>query len=110
VNQTNLDIELRGYEVCRIDRGRAIRVSNWSPTDYALDEAVKSAAWLNDRHPNDTYVVRAVISIPPPRREPEPAPTQLELPFMGHKSDVTIYDEATSIPPELVAAMLEEDA
>ncbi len=98
------NIELRGYEIARLEAGRWIEVSRWRPTDYALDEACRAAAWLNQRNPSEVYVVRPVVSTLPPSAKPDPAlnkfrqtadevpePTQLELPFT---------DEAVNETPE----------
>jgi hypothetical protein len=75
-----MDIELRGYEVCRLDGGRAVKVGTYQPTNLGLDEACKTAARMNERHPSADYVVRALISIPPPRPEAPQDDTQLPLP------------------------------
>jgi hypothetical protein len=62
-----MDISLRGYEVAKSTPTGWEAVSTWRPTDRALNDALKSCAWLNERQPHNIYTVRAVISIPPPQ-------------------------------------------
>jgi hypothetical protein len=70
-NPNPLGLELRGYEVARATPSGWIVASHWRPTDFALDEALKACAYLNERYPNDTYAVRAIVSMAPPQPAPE---------------------------------------
>jgi hypothetical protein len=62
--------------------------SHWRPTDFALDEALKACAYLNERYPNDTYAVRAIISMAPPQHvaEEPTEPTEEPTPELGGES------------------------
>lgn len=70
-----MDIELRGYEVCRLVGSRAEKVGTYRPTNLGLETAIRTAARLNDTHHAEVYTVRALVSIPPPRPAEEATPT-----------------------------------
>jgi hypothetical protein len=64
-------MELRGYEVARLTRGSWVPVSKWRPSELGLNGALDAARWLNERHPGETYTVRPVVSMLPPRPAPK---------------------------------------
>ncbi len=60
-------MELRGYEVARLTGGRWVPTAKFRPSEAGLNQALKDAAWLNDRHPGMVYTVRPIVSMLPPQ-------------------------------------------
>ncbi len=91
-------MELRGYEVARLSRGRWVKVGSYCATQYGLREALHSAAWLNERHEGETYSVRPVVSMlpPQPKRDNEEAPLFLD------------EDEPVDVPEDVQLAIAQE--
>lgn len=72
---------LRGFEVVRWDAISQSweHVSAWRATELALRQAAQDVKWLNDRHPDEDYRIRALVSVP--RRDPpktDDAPLKLD--------------------------------
>lgn len=102
-------IELRGYEVSRLTGGRWVDVSRWRPTEYGLGQAVVAAAWLNDRHPDEIYTVRPIVSMLPPQPVPPAEKDELHLEAdedPGPPGDR--FDETGNYTPEQLEALIKE--
>ncbi len=68
-----LRVELRGYEVGRkLPSGTWAQVAAYRPNETARHHAIADARWLQERHPNEEYRVRAIVSLEPPELVREP--------------------------------------
>jgi hypothetical protein len=106
----DLKTELRGYEVGRLVteyKPGGVAVERWAetgkfrPNRYGWNEARKMAVWLQEKHPNETYRVRVVVSLEPPARE-DTGPTP-ELPGVPANEESGFAGiDRTVAPPETV--------
>jgi len=70
----NTAIELRGYEVARQLGDRWVQVAAYKGSDAGFKRSRDHAIWLSERHPQETYRLRPIISVPFPDTMPEEVP------------------------------------
>lgn len=86
-----MKVELRGYEVARLVVGakneeRWAQTGAYRPTIHGWNKAKQDAGWLAEKHPKETYRVRAICSFEPPQaveQQPAPADTRAASAFAG---------------------------
>lgn len=73
------DEALRGFEIVRWDRRfRAwVMVGRFRPTELAIRQATADMKWLQERHPEELYEMRALVAVRrgthtlPPSEQPQ---------------------------------------
>lgn len=61
------EMELRGYELARKAGDSWVQVSHYRPTHFGWETAVKAGRALQERHPDETYTVRPIVSMAAPK-------------------------------------------